>query len=261
MRKLTAWLAAVLTATFVFAIPSLAYYDTYDPYVANPLGAYSFLSNPASVIYTRNLSVQAAVGFAGQGGMTSRLLAYLEPDTGMGAGALYWHAMSLESGNRQEFGYILARRLTSNVYYGVTIKRFDEGGESVWAADIGLLFDDFSRLRFGLTAHNFFGQSAMNPLQVTGAVSYEVDPRLAVSLFATSPLRNDASEMDVGVAVDIEVTPEIQIRLGRIRSLHASVDYWLGRLTYTMGSIALDAAVRMDGKNDQRFTVGVLFRF
>lgn len=261
MRKLTTTLVSIFIATLALAVPLQASHVTYDPNVADPSGAFALLSNPASIIHTRHLSVQAAVGVAGKGGMTSQLLAYLEPDTGLGAGALYWHAMSLESGNRQEFGYILARQAIPNVYYGLTVKQLNEGGVRVWAADVGLLFHDLSRLRIGLTAHNFLGQSTMNPLQVTGAVSYDVTPHLAVSMFATSPAHNDATDVDVGVAVDVEPIPDVQISLARIQSWRSSEEYWLGRLTYAMRSITFDASVRIDGNNDQRFTVGVLFRF
>ncbi len=261
MRKFTTMLMFICAAALAFVMPLRAAHAIHDLNVAHPSGAYSLLSNPASVIYTRHLSVQAAVGIAGKGGMTSQLLAYLEPDTGLGAGALYWHSMSGASGNRQEFGYILARQVTPNVYYGLTIKQLNEGGVRVWAADIGLLFHDLSRLRIGLTAHNFVGQSAMNPLQVAGAVSYDVTPHLAVSLFASMPAANGATDADVGVAVDVEPIPDVLISLARIRSLRSSQEYWLGRLVYTVQSITFDASVRVDGKNDQRFTVGVLFRF
>lgn len=262
MRIFAALLATIFTAFLASAAPLQAFHDTHDPYVSNPSGAYSMLSNPASVIDTRALAVRAAVGFAGKGGMTSQLLAYLEPDMGLGAGALYWHTMSPDSGNRrQEFGYILARRASQHMYYGLTVKQLNEAGLRVWAADIGLLFNDLSRIRVGLTVHNFLGQSALNPLQVSGALSYEISSQVGFSLFASSPILTDTTGVDVGVAVDVELIPEAQIRLGRIRSLQRLEDYWQGSLTYALESVTFDAAILVKSADDLRFTIGVLYRF
>lgn len=259
MRIRMTMLATVLM--FLFVSPGLYASETRDPYVYDPLGPYTLLSNPASVIDVQALLVRAAMGF-GHDGTTSALLAYMEPDMGLGAGALYWHTLSPADGNRrQEIGYTLARQAASNVYYGFTIKQLSEGSERVWAADFGLFLRDLNRFRVGFTAHNFLGQSAINPLHVTGAIAYEVSPLLGLGLFASAPFEDDGDGIDVGIAVDVKVMQGAQIRLGRIHNLRTAEDYWLGGLTYDFEPLTFDASVLFDRTDNVRFAIGVVYRF
>lgn len=260
MRIRITVLATVLM--FLLVTPGLhAFSETSDPYVSNPLGPYDLLSNPAAVIDVRALSVRAAMGF-GRNGTTSHLLAYMEPDMGLGAGALYWHILSPAHGQRrQEFGYTLARQAARNVYYGLTVKQLSAGDQRVWAADFGLLLKDFNRMRVGFTARNFIGQSAINPLHVTGAISYEVSPMLELGLFASAPFENDGEGLDVGIAVDVDVSPGVQFRVGRVRNLRSAEDYWLGSFAYDFEPLTLDASLLVDHKDNVRFAFGVVFRF
>lgn len=255
----------VLATLFTFLMGSTgilhAYSETMDPFVSNPLGPYSMLSNPASVLRVQTLSVRASVGLGTAGG-TSQLLAYLEPDMGLGAGALYWHTLGPGQGERlQEFGYTLARQATNHILYGFTVKQLSEAGLRAWAADFGLILVDFSRVGIGFTVHNFLGQSTLNPFQVTGALAYEMTPLFGLAAFASAPVIDDASDIDVGLAVDVTVFSEAQFRLGRVSNLRTSEGYWQGSFTYDFDTLTFDATVVARDDNDLRVAVGVVFRF
>ena len=75
----------------ICAASALASHELRDPFVADPLGPYSLLSNPASIYQDNHFVLRAGLAQGRVGSSTTQLVAYVEPDMGNGAGALYWH--------------------------------------------------------------------------------------------------------------------------------------------------------------------------
>lgn len=262
----------LLTAlTFAFMVVLVAaphsvqaFSETRDPFVADPIGPYRLINNPASVMETDALTVRAALGhgFTTAGDDGTQLIAYMEPDMGLGAGALSWHGTNLPNGSkRRELGYTIARSIANAVYYGVTLKYVQEDEISRWAADLGIMTTDASRLRAGLVMHNLIGQSAINPTHVTGSLSYALTNNMGVSLSLASPSLSDSNRMNVGVALDVDAPFGTRVRLGRITNFSTMEGYWLGAVQADIDTITLDATVMVDDDWNRRVAIGLMYRF
>lgn len=236
--------------------------ETRDPFVANPVGPYALLANPAAVLDTKALTLQAALGQGFFSGDVTQLIAYLEPDMGVGAGALSWHGTNLANGSkRTEAGYTIARRASHFAYYGLTLKHVSEDAAGQWSADLGLMTSDAYRLRAGLVIHNIFGQSTINPAHITGGLSYQLMSRVAIAASASTPSLSDQTNTDIGLALDISLANESHLRLGRVMNAVANEGYWLGSLSVGLNSMSLDTTLLLDEHTDQRVAVGLTFRF
>lgn len=261
MRILTPILILGVLVLVVVSQPSQAFTEIRDPFVSEPIGPFTLLNNPAAAMETDDFTIRASLGQGYVGGDSSQLIAYLEPDMGTGAGALYWHGANLASGNnRRELGYIVARPVNDHLTYGVTVKHVREDEIGTWAVDLGVMSTDLSRFKGGLVVHNLVGQSPINPTHVTGALTLDLTPEVGLSASMSSPVVGDWEFTEVGVAVDVLAIQGTKLRLGRITNVSSLVGYWLTGFEVDLNSLTVDANLAFAG-NDKRVTIGGIYRF
>lgn len=267
MKRLQLHVAAMALVCLLLvcaAAQAGAFSEARDPFVARPLGPYTLLANPAAAMETDALTVRAATGqgLTAAGSDGTRLVAYLEPDTGLGAGALWWHGATLVNGStRREVGYTVARSFGSGFVLGVSLKNVHEGNIGVWTADVGVLTPERGRLRAGLVVHNLLSQHVIAPPQVTGGVSITLGRALGVSAAVTAPTLTAPDSVEAGIAVDLNPHGTTRLRVGRMSNVATARGYWIGAFQVDLRSFVLDASFMVDDADNRRIAVGLLYRF
>lgn len=259
--RITTLTLSILLLFVTGASLALASYELHDPFVADPLGPYSMLNNPAGIYDESRFAVRAAIGQGMFGSDTTQLVAYIEPDMGHGAGALYWHGADLAAGGKiREIGYVVARRATNNLVYGIALKHVREDEMGVWAGDLGLMTTGPGPLQAGVTVHNLFGQSVITPTKVTAGVNYQMAPTVGLAASLGTPRLGEWKDLEAGVAVDVQALSGTKVRLGRVVNVDSMEGYWFGGVKIDLNSFQIDANVAVAGA-DRRIMLGAVYRF
>lgn len=244
------------------AASALASHELRDPFVADPLGPYSLLSNPASIYQDNHFVLRAGLAQGRVGSSTTQLVAYVEPDMGNGAGALYWYGGNLATGSKlREVGYVVSRKIANGLAVGLTLKHVKEDAMGTWATDAGVMTVGPGRIRLGLTVHNFTGATVLNPTRVTAGINFAVAPMfMNLSVAVRTAWMGEPKDMEAAVAVDIRPVSSTTVRVGRVVNIDTSAGYWFGGVKVDFERFYIDANIAMAG-SDRRIMIGAVYRF
>lgn len=252
----------VLSLIVIGGGPVLAGSGMRDPFVASPFGPFAFTDNPASVLYEDEVAVKMALSLEDRDGHSSSTLTYVEPNQGFGAGALYYKTTSAPGDvTHHTIGYIVADRGSRNIDYGWSIKRVGTKESATWAVDVGMLSRIGHRWKFGMTAHNIYGRSEFNPLNVTGALAYQILENGAFAASISSPSITDKTNMELGIGVDLHLRQQSKLRIGRVIHAESGRGYWLGSFSTDVGSLIVDFTVWIGQEDQENIAIGIKYQF
>ena len=232
-----------------------------DPFVADPLGPYSLLSNPASIYQDNHFVLRAGLAQGRVGSSTTQLVAYVEPDMGNGAGALYWHGGNLATGSKlREVGYVVSRKIANGLAVGLTLKHVKEDamgmGHGCGRHDRRSRADPA-----GADGARFTGATVLNPARVTAGINFAVAPMfMNLSVAVRSAWMGEPKDMEAAVAVDFRPVSSTTVRVGRVVNIDTSAGYWFGGVKFDFERFYIDANIAMAG-SDRRIMVGAVYRF
>lgn len=230
-----------------------------DPALISPMGPFSLVHNPIAAFHTDQRSLWAALSSGGPGTPMYRLLAYTEPDTGFGAGALYWYEGRDDDLSRREVAYAVARRLSGSVVLGVSAKHVQHAEVSGFTGDVGLMVGPHDRLQTALLVHHAIGAHEALSTSLRLSAELKLLPVLTVRGIARLPVRGEPAPADWAVGLDFSLGPELTARVGQVRVDGEGTGQWYLGLEWEHADVVLSVSA-IDMGTERRYAIGMVYR-
>lgn len=234
-----------------------------DPFASRPLGPFSLLTNPATVVDETSLRLH--VGFQpDESRGFSRFIAVSEPGAGLGAGALMWLDGIDRPGEPRwrQISYTVGQFLTDRMAVGLSIKHFKSSRDQRWAGDLGLYVPVERGLQVGLVYYNVFGPAPDDPRELAASISFIGQQGWAVSAEVAGLSSSARADSVIAWALDVPLGPRGLLRAGhRGPTGGDGPTEWLGSLRWQFGRFGLDAGVVVPDRGTARYRFGLQLAF